>query len=158
MKVGGDGFDLSGSEARSEQDILEKCADKGMSVGERSRAGIRDNNIISCQIEIAVKDESVAVIRDSGLARLEIGIALYNKKLTFKPPSADVETVVMADVATAFLEGAGSTLKLSSSFRYVQGLQASERNGMITVPFEDTLSEVKLKDPLLYDRDGKFPW
>ena len=82
----GDGLDLSGSDMRIEGNTIRDCRDKGISVGERSTAVIVDNLVANCHVGIASKDDSRADIRNTGLANLEIGVALYVKKPTFGPP------------------------------------------------------------------------
>jgi Right handed beta helix region/CotH kinase protein len=124
---GGDGFDMSGSRMRIEQNRIHDCVDKGISVGEGTTVEIRDNLIYSCRTGIATKDGSIAKIIDTGLARVAVGLALYRKKLTFGQPSAEVEGLALADVQTALLVRPGAHLEVTSSVRYVNGSERSAR-------------------------------
>ena len=156
---GGDGFDLSGSEVLVEHNVIENGLDKGISVGERTRAEIKNNIILDCRTGIASKDGSHAFIEATGMARLEVGIALYRKKLTFGPPSAQVQGVVMVDVATAFLEQSGSTLKMSESARYVVGnVPTSKKNGMTILTIAHDPKERKLKTLLVANENQSASW
>jgi hypothetical protein len=116
---GGDGFDMSGSRMRIEQNRIRRCADKGISVGEGTTVEIRDNLIYDCRTGIASKDGSIATIIDNGLARVAVGLALYRKKLTFGQPSATVQGLALAEVQTPLLVRPGAHLKLNTSVRYV---------------------------------------
>jgi hypothetical protein len=116
---GGDGFDMSGSRMKIEQNRIRRCADKGISVGEGTTVEIRDNLIYNCRTGIASKDGSIAKIIDNGLARVAVGLALYRKKLTFGQPSAEVQGLAMAAVQTPLLVRPGAHLELDSSVRYV---------------------------------------
>lgn len=116
---GGDGFDMSGSRMKIEQNRIRFCADKGISVGEGTIVEIRDNLIYSCRTGIASKDGSLAKIKDTGLARVAVGLALYRKKLTFGQPAAEVQGLALAEVQTPLLVRPGAHLDLVSSVRYV---------------------------------------
>lgn len=80
---GGDAIDLSFTTAQIENNTIKKCADKGISVGERSTPEIRENFIEGCAIGIAIKDQSVAVLRNNTLSKNQEAISLYQKKPVF---------------------------------------------------------------------------
>ena len=88
--AGGDGIDFSGSDVDVVGNTIERCADKGLSIGERTRARLRDNRIRDGRTGIAVKDRSDGDIDDTVLERLEVGVALYVKKPTFGPSRARI--------------------------------------------------------------------
>jgi hypothetical protein len=111
-EIGGDAIDLSGSRVVVEQNDVERCGDKGVSVGERTEGLLAGNRIRGCPTGIAVKDLSQATIRGGVLAELGVGIALYVKKPTFGPSRATVEDVLMEQVATRFLKDSDCALEL----------------------------------------------
>jgi hypothetical protein len=110
---GGDALDFSGSRVLLSGNVVTNCHDKGMSIGERTFATIEDNTISGCYTGIAVKDLSDARIRNLRLSQLQVGLALYVKKLSFGPSTASVENVVMEDVATDVVEELSCTLEIS---------------------------------------------
>jgi hypothetical protein len=109
--AGGDGLDFSGSRVRIERNHIRHCADKGISLGERTDATVADNRIAQCKTGIAVKDRSCAEIRNDRLSDLQVGIALYVKKPTFGPSRATLKDVVMHDVATRLLRDGTCTVE-----------------------------------------------
>ncbi|MBI4241879.1 MAG: right-handed parallel beta-helix repeat-containing protein [Candidatus Rokubacteria bacterium] len=109
--VGGDGLDLSGSRMVVEGNRVARCGDKGHSIGEETHAEVRGSVITGCHTGIAVKDSSRAVIRDSLLSHLQVGLSLYVKKPTFGPSAVRVEDVEMLDVATEVVRENTCTLE-----------------------------------------------
>lgn len=116
---GGDGFDFSGSELVVENNFINQCKDKGISVGEKTDIKSKNNIILNCQTGIAVKDGSTALIQTTGLSGHRIGISLYRKKLTFGQPNAVAKNIILVDVETPFLKAPGIDFDIVSSFRYV---------------------------------------
>lgn len=57
--VGGDAIDLSGALVEINDVKIVNCADKGISIGERSEINASNIQIIDCELGIAVKDESI---------------------------------------------------------------------------------------------------
>ncbi len=97
---GGDGLDFSGSKLQVDGNSVTRCADKGISVGERTTCEISNLEVTNCYTGVAVKDLSNASIMDSHFRNLEVGIALYIKKPTFGPSVASLENVRLENVAT----------------------------------------------------------
>jgi hypothetical protein len=109
---GGDGFDFSGSEVLVEGSRVLRCADKGMSIGERTTARLVENEVTSCYTGVAVKDLSEVVIEGLNLRDLEVGVAAYIKKSTFGPSRVKlVRDVRMQNVATRVLRDASCTIE-----------------------------------------------
>ncbi|HXV61388.1 MAG TPA: right-handed parallel beta-helix repeat-containing protein [Vicinamibacteria bacterium] len=132
--AGGDGLDFSGSDLDVEQNIIENCVDKGMSVGEKTVARIRDNQIDRCYTGIASKDGSDVTIEATRLTGLDVGVSIYRKKLTFGTPVARLSRVVMADVNTAILDSHEGDLTVADSTLYVVGDEPrSSRRGLSVV-------------------------
>ncbi|MCP4004602.1 MAG: hypothetical protein GY725_10435 [bacterium] len=110
IDAGGDGIDFSGSDVSIERNTITGCGDKGMSLGEGTRARVVRNRIRDGYTGIAIKDLSDVEIRDSSLSELQIGIALYVKKPTFGPSRASLSGVDMKNVATRYLRDLGCEL------------------------------------------------
>ncbi len=107
---GGDGLDFSGSDVVVSGNVIEGCADKSLSIGEQTNATVTDHVATNCHTGIAVKDSSVAEIRNADLRRLQVGVSLYVKKPTFGPSTAVLENVRMAEVATKYLRDSACNL------------------------------------------------
>jgi hypothetical protein len=107
----GDAVDISGADVSIEGTVVDGCGDKGMSIGENSRATVTDARITGCRTGIAVKDLSDATIKDSHLDRLEMGVSLYVKKLTFGPSHAKLVNVSMTDVKAEVMRQGNCTVE-----------------------------------------------
>ena len=81
--IGGDAIDISWTNAKIENNIITKCIDKGISIGERSEPTISNNTISLCAIGIAVKDQSDPLIKNNTLLENTTGVSLYQKKIFF---------------------------------------------------------------------------
>ena len=80
---GGDAIDLSFSTVRIEENTIDGCVDKGISVGEHSTPSIDGNTIVDCDIAIAVKDLSTAIITNNVISSNHTGVSTYRKKPEF---------------------------------------------------------------------------
>jgi hypothetical protein len=67
---GGDGLDFSGSDVRLSGNTVQRCADKGLSIGEATVATATDNDVKDCYIGLAVKDTPNATITGGHLQDL----------------------------------------------------------------------------------------
>jgi hypothetical protein len=108
---GGDGFDFSGSRVIVRDSRVERCADKGMSIGERTVARLLNNEVIDCYTGVAVKDLSEVEIRGLTLSQLQVGIAAYIKKPTFGPSRVRVADLRMSDVETRILRDSSCSVE-----------------------------------------------
>ena len=111
VDAGGDAADFSGSDVEISGNLVEKCGDKGFSIGEQTSAAVVDNAVSDCYTGIAVKDLSSVEIRDADLTRLQVGLSLYVKKPTFGPSRAELHAVEIEDVATKFVRDAACSLE-----------------------------------------------
>ena len=100
--IGGDAVDFSGSEVAVEGNRIERCADKGLSIGEQTAAVVTGNSIEDCHTGIAVKDLSSVAVSDVRLKNLQVGLSLYVKKPTFGPSVVSVEKLQMSEVSSEF--------------------------------------------------------
>ncbi|MBI2064478.1 MAG: CotH kinase family protein [Candidatus Yanofskybacteria bacterium] len=80
----GDAIDLSGTSVEIKNNQLLRYGDKCISVGEKSTPIISGNIIAGCNIGIAVKDASYAVIDNNKVVgNISHGLYLYRKKPSF---------------------------------------------------------------------------
>jgi len=99
---GGDAIDLSWSNILIENNDINVCTDKGVSVGESSMPVITGNVIQNCDIGIVVKDLSVAEITNNQIKNSRLGISVYQKKDVFGGGIANVKEVHMENVETEY--------------------------------------------------------
>ncbi len=59
---------------------LNKCGDKGLSIGEKSNISLSTIDVINANIGIAVKDSSILTLEKANLKNLETCVSAYNKK------------------------------------------------------------------------------
>jgi hypothetical protein len=111
---GGDGIDASGSDLTLERNTVLGCADKGFSIGERTKARLEANVVRNCRQGIAVKDESDVLVNGMEVADVEIGISLYRKKLTYGAPRARLRDFEVARAETFSLVSGDAVLELDS--------------------------------------------
>ena len=97
---GGDAIDLSFSDAYIFGNTVNRCSDKGISVGEKSTPLIEGNKITRCVIGIAVKDSSQAAITNNELLENHEGVSLYQRKAVFKGAEAVLRDNVFAGNGT----------------------------------------------------------
>jgi hypothetical protein len=81
--VNGDGLDLSGSEVLVKNNNFLDSSDKGISVGEETKAVIYNNNIINNNIGVAVKDLSKVYFIKNKFKNNNIAVDSYQKKQLF---------------------------------------------------------------------------
>jgi len=93
----GDAIDISFSDAHILGNVITKCGDKGISVGEKSNPIIESNKISGCAIGIAVKDQSRALIIDNEISKNNEGISLYQKKQIFGGGEATLDNNIFID-------------------------------------------------------------
>ena len=96
----GDGLDLSGSNVVVYRNTFENLRDKGVSIGERSRAYVLFNQLSGNNLGVAVKDSSVAYLCGNDYRGNAVDVTLYRKKniwggataylLSSAGPSADL--------------------------------------------------------------------
>ena len=77
---GNDAIDTSSSKIVIKNNIINNCSDKGISCGEGTIVTIFNNSISGCDIGIAIKDRSFAVLINNSILNNSKGISLYNKK------------------------------------------------------------------------------
>jgi len=109
---GGDALDLSGAGTLVRDTWIHGTADKGVSVGERSRPRLENVSISDCEIGIAVKDDSSARIVRASLCGNRAGLSLYTKKRHFGGARAElVDSLVWGNERGVYVD-AGSAVTL----------------------------------------------
>ncbi len=156
LDSGGDGIDFSGCDMEVRDNWIARCLDKGLSIGERSRVRAENNLIQDCRTGLAVKDESRAVIRNCGIARVKVGVSLYRKKMTFGNPSAQFSGLAMSQVTTAVQQGRGATLNLLDSVRFVEEELPLSPDDGLRVLLAGTPRD--LRELLSVDPSARRPW
>ena len=78
-----DGIDLSYSKVTLSNTVMRRNGDKGISVGERSNVSVRSSEFLENQIGIEVKDESIALVKDSTFKKNVKMYNIYRKKNEF---------------------------------------------------------------------------
>ena len=63
--------------------VVNRCGDKGLSVGEKSKANLKNVLITESKIGVASKDSSVTTIDQISMNKLEICLSAYKKKKEF---------------------------------------------------------------------------
>ena len=86
-----DGLDISGSVLNISNNTLQNMSDKGLSVGEKSRANVFNNNIVNNNIGIALKDGSEICLRTNSINKNTDSILTYIKKNMYQFPSLFIE-------------------------------------------------------------------
>ncbi len=83
LKSGNDCVDISYGFYNFKNIDLDKCGDKGLSVGERSNANIINFHSKNTNIAVASKDSSKVFISNSNIDNTKFCLAAYNKKSEF---------------------------------------------------------------------------
>ena len=94
-----------------ENAFLEKCGDKGLSVGENSKAEVKKINVLNSTIGIASKDYSITKANSVFIKKVKGCLELYNKKQEFSGASLFIDKFFCEDFQkkydadkTSFLE------------------------------------------------------
>ena len=79
----GDGLDLSGSTILIEGNTFENFKDKGISIGEKTKAVLSKNIIKNNNLGVAVKDSSDAFFSENIFENNKVAISAYMKKVLY---------------------------------------------------------------------------
>lgn len=79
----GDAIDISWSNLTIKNNMVNRCGDKAISIGESSAPYLYQNTVTGCSIAIAVKDQSQTVATENILFGNETVFSLYQKKPYF---------------------------------------------------------------------------
>lgn len=114
LETGNDAIDLAGSQIEMQDIVIEKAGDKGISVGEGSRAVAIQVKVSQTAIALTSKDRSSFEVEGADLNEVELGIAVYQKKESFGPANLSLSNVHAQEVKTQRLIEKGSTLTLNN--------------------------------------------
>ena len=103
INCGNDAIDASGSDLQIHNVSVDGAGDKGISIGESSRATIRDVKVSGAEIAFASKDLSHISMRNVNIHNSRVGFAVYQKKPEYGPGSVVATMLEMQKVATPFL-------------------------------------------------------
>jgi hypothetical protein len=98
--IGGDGFDLSGSDVQVDRVRLLDIGDKGISVGEASRLTGRDVYFEDVVFGLVSKDLSHATLEGATIVRAhQAGLAAYIKKPNYGPATITANDITFIEVS-----------------------------------------------------------
>jgi len=110
----GDCVDLSGSQVEMDNIVIDKVADKGVSIGEGSNVIIDNLKIKSARIAVAGKDESEASVTNLFVESSEVGVIVFNKKHQYGPSLITINNVDMKSVRYPYFVDQKSSLIVDS--------------------------------------------
>ncbi len=116
--VGGDGVDVSGTQATVSEARMARINDKGISAGEISRVDVQDCTLADVGFGVVSKDLSQVTVQGLRIDGPRVAaLAVYVKKPTYGPASliADNITFDHTDAAQQTLVQAGCTLRLDGT-------------------------------------------
>ena len=109
QNIGGDGVDLSGSDANITECSFSIISDKAISVGEKSKLFANLVYINSVAFGIVSKDQSVVHLRNSSIHNASVSaISAYQKKPEFGPAEITLLNSTIADCSKNYLIQKGS--------------------------------------------------
>ncbi len=99
-----------------EKNLIYDCVDKGISVGQRSSATIRDNTIAYCATGTALKDQSLVTLDHNTFFGTQKAISAYEKNVGYRGGEGTVTNCLAANSMSAgYKKDAFSLLSVSSS-------------------------------------------
>lgn len=101
--IGNDCIDISNTKIEGINLFSEKVSDKTLSLGENSRANLKNVEIFSSEIGIAVKDASIANIENVLIAKTTLPIAVFVKKFEYGPASLNAKNLKLQNSNKIFL-------------------------------------------------------
>ncbi len=109
--IGGDAVDISGSTVVVSDTRLERVADKGLSVGEKSSATVENTQMDTVGIGVASKDLSTTLVTNTRISGARFAaLAAYIKKNVFGPASIDARMVTIENSEQTAVAQTGSTI------------------------------------------------
>lgn len=111
----GDCIDLSGSIVFLNNISVDKAADKGISIGEKSQVSITNSSIQDSNIAIASKDLSETTIQNLNIKSSKIGISAFQKKPEFGPSSVFIDEINFDQVDKEYSIEKSSSLIINSN-------------------------------------------
>ena len=119
-KIGGDAIDVSVTRIEANDIKTYSIGDKGISVGEKSKASIHNFSVEQARFGIVSKDLSEVEIDTAQIINVEYGLAAYQKKPEYGPAKIDSHNVIFTQVQK-------ETLCQNSSSININGKQQLEK-------------------------------
>ena len=110
-----DAVDISGSIAEIEGLIVRGAGDKGVSVGEESRAIVTRADISDATIGVASKDRSLVTLTRSSIRDTRVALAAYQKKSEFGGAEIDARELRTEGIESTVLRDDDSSIALEGS-------------------------------------------
>lgn len=110
LESGNDAVDISGSILNIHHLLIDGAGDKGLSIGEDSRAEISGVEIKRAEIAIAGKDFSHLQLRDATISQCAVGFTVFRKKPEFGGATVVVTGLTTDGVDVPYLVEEGSSL------------------------------------------------
>jgi uncharacterized protein YjbI with pentapeptide repeats len=113
INAGNDAIDFSTSNVEIISCDISGCVDKGISIGENSKARISTVNIENVNIGISSKDLSSAELDNVSINNAVYGFVIMQKKPEFGPAFISANNCKLSNVGVSSLIEKGSSLKLN---------------------------------------------
>lgn len=115
FETGNDAMDFSGSTVYIDRCQVDGSGDKGLSLGEDSKATVSTLSIVNSEQGVASKDLSEAKIESLVLENVKQGLAVYQKKPEYGPASLEIIDLKEEDVRKLYQVQKGSVLLLEGT-------------------------------------------
>ena len=112
MNCGNDCLDTSGSNIEGNNINVVNVGDKGISIGEKSKAVLTNVNVRNAFIGIASKDQSELIINKLSVADSKYGIGIYQKKAEYGSSKIRIENYELENNNQRHITEEGSVLIL----------------------------------------------
>lgn len=112
IDCGNDGIDVSGSIVELNNIFMNGLFDKGISIGENSKATLNNIEIENTEIAVASKDMSEITIDQIAISRSRIGFLVFQKKPEFAGAMISVINSTLSNIETPFLVEENSLLTI----------------------------------------------
>lgn len=115
VNIGNDGLDVSGSTVRLENVTVDGAKDKGLSIGEHSRATGKNLVVRGARIGLASKDLSEFQVNGARIEDCAFGSTVLQKKPEYGGGTLHLRRLTMTDVGQLYLVEKGSTLTVDGA-------------------------------------------
>ena len=109
-----DGLDISGSNIKVTNIVIENADDKALSVGENSKINIDKIKIKDSFIGIASKDSSYTKVKTAKILNTKFDFAGFQKKFEYSGSKSEIENLNKKIIDLKYLLSEGSSLKINN--------------------------------------------